>query len=295
VDDAAHRIEGWVRRTPVLAVDELTSFKLEYLQWSGSFKARGAFNRVLTAPDPAAGIVVASGGNAGIAYAYAARATATPATVFLPETAPAVKVATLRALGADVQQRGSEYALASEAATRYAAQTGALLCHAYDQTEMVAGAGTIGLELLEQQPIDTVVVAVGGGGLMAGVAAALEGIARVVAVEPANCPTLRAAIVHNGPVDVEVSGVAADSLGARRVGEIAYAVARRTDVHSVLVDDGDIVSARRDLWARHRIVVEHGAATAWAALLAGAYVPAAGERVAIILCGANTDPADLSR
>jgi threonine dehydratase len=301
VDEAALRIAGRVRRTPVLQVDTLpgrTWFKCEYVQHAGSFKARGAFNRVLTALDSgeaSGGIVVASGGNAGIAYAYAAAALSVPATVFVPETAPPVKVATLRALGATVEQRGSEYAVASEAAAAFAARTGAALGHAYDQPAVVAGAGTLGTELVAQlpEPVDTVVVAVGGGGLMAGVAAALHGIARVVAVEPAGCPTLHSALAIGGPVDVPVSGVAADALGARRLGDIAYGVAVRTGVQAILVSDEDILAARRELWARYRIVVEAGAAAALAALTSGAYVPSPEERVAIVLCGANTDPSDL--
>jgi threonine dehydratase len=275
-------------------------FKLEYLQHTGSFKARGALNRLLAARetgelDPSAGIVVASGGNAGIAYAYAAATVNVPASVIVPETTPSVKVATLRSYGALVELRGAEYAVASDAAVAHAERTGAMLCHAYDQPDMVAGAGTISVELLEQLsgPVDTIVVATGGGGLMAGVAVAAEGVARVVAVEPATCATLRAAIDQGGPVDVPVSGIAADSLGARRLGTIAYEVAMRTGVHSVLVSDDDVVGARRLLWARYRIVVEPGAAAAMAALTSRAYVPADGERIAIVLCGANTDPANL--
>jgi threonine dehydratase len=298
VDEAAGRITRWVRRTPVLAAGPDRWFKLEYVQHAGSFKARGAFNRVLAARaagDLSAGIVVASGGNAGIAYAYAAAALSVPATVFVPETAPAVKVAKLRALRATVVQRGTEYAVASEAALAFAAETGAVLGHAYDQPEMAAGAGTIGVELLAQLPdgIDTVVVACGGGGLMAGVAVAVHDKAKVVAVEPYGCPTLHSAIVHGGPIDVAVSGLAADSLGARRVGSIAYEVATRAGVRPVLVTDDDILAARRELWTDYRIVVEAGAAAALAALSSKAYVPEPGERVAIVLCGANTDPADL--
>jgi threonine dehydratase len=298
VDEAATRIAGWIRPTPVLAVEADRWFKLEYVQHAGSFKARGAFNRVLAAQaagDLSAGIVVASGGNAAIAYAYAAAALSVPATVFVPETAPAVKVAKLRALGATVVQRGTEYAVASEAALAFTAETGAVLGHAYDQPEMAAGAGTIGLELLTDLPdgVDTVVVACGGGGLMAGVAAALYGKATVVAVEPYGCPTLHTAIVHGGPIDVAVSGVAADSLGARRLGSIAYDVATRTGVRSVLVSDDDILAARRGLWTDYRIAVEAGAAAALAALTSKAYMPEPGERVAIVLCGANTDPGDL--
>jgi threonine dehydratase len=299
VDAAAARIAGRVRVTPVVEVGAgAVWFKLELLQHTGTFKARGAFNRVLSAResgelDPAVGIVVASGGNAGLANAYAAAAVGVPATVFVPTTAPAVKVARLRAYGATVVQAGNEYAEAYEAAVDHAASAGAVSVHAYDQPEVAAGAGVCGAELLTQLEVDTILVAVGGGGLMAGVAAASEGVAKVVAVEPVACPTLHTALQSGHPVDIAVSGIAADSLGARRIGEIAYTVATRTGVQSVLVADDDLIDARRRLWDQHRLVVEHGAAAAFAALTSGAYAPESGERVAILLCGANTDPSDL--
>jgi threonine dehydratase len=299
VDAAAARIAGRVRETPVMEVDAgATWFKLELLQHTGTFKARGAFNRVLSAResgelDARVGIVVASGGNAGLANAYAAAAVGVPATVFVPTTAPAVKVARLRAYGATVVQAGNEYAEAYEAAVEHATTAGAVYVHAYDQPEVAAGAGVCCAELLAQVEVDTILVAVGGGGLMAGVAAAAEGVAKVVAVEPVTCPTLHTALQSGHPVDIAVSGIAADSLGARRIGEIAYAVATRTGVQSVLVSDADLIDARRRLWDEHRIVVEHGAAAAFAALTSGTYVPEHGERIAILLCGANTDPSDL--
>jgi threonine dehydratase len=299
VDAAAARIAGRVRVTPVVEVGPgATWFKLELLQHTGTFKARGAFNRVLSAQetgelDARVGIVVASGGNAGLANAYAAAAVGVPAAVFVPTTAPAVKVARLRAYGATVFQVGNEYAEAYEAALAHAAEVGAVYVHAYDQPEVAAGAGVCGAELLAQVEVDTVLVAVGGGGLMAGIAAAAEGTAKVVAVEPATCPTLHTALQNGRPVDIAVSGIAADSLGARRIGDIAYAVATRTDVQSVLVTDEDLIDARRRLWDEYRIVVEHGAAAAFAALTSGAYTPGPGERIAILLCGANTDPSDL--
>lgn len=320
VEAAAARIAGHVRRTPVIEVEpDLASdddpadarrtagarragacwLKLEFLQHSGSFKARGAFNRMLAAAEagelPAQGVITASGGNAGAAVAYAARALAVPAEVYVPTTAPTVKVDMLRRLGATVVPHGTQYAEAYEAATKRAADTGALFCHAYDQPEVCAGQGTLALELLDQvDDLDTVLVAVGGGGLLAGIAAALLDRARVVAVEPENAPTLHAALAAGGPVDVEVSGIAADSLGARRAGVIAYSVAVAADVRSVLVDDAAIARARRLVWQRYRIAVEPGAATAVAALTSGAYRPAPGERIAVLLCGANSDPADLA-
>ncbi|MQY04172.1 threonine/serine dehydratase [Actinomadura macrotermitis] len=295
VRDAAARIAGRVRRTPMAEADGLL-LKLEQLQHTGSFKARGAFNRILAAgPPPAAGVVTASGGNAGLAVAFAAAETGTRAEVYVPRTAPPVKVAGLRRLGAAVVQVGDRYAEAQEAATERAAETGALYCHAYDQPEVCAGQGTLGLEILEQAAdADTILLAVGGGGLMAGVAAAVEGRAQVIGVEPETAPTLNRALRTGGPADVAVSGVAADSLGATRLGDIAYAVAARTGVRSLLVDDEAIIAARRELWTRHRLVVEHGTAAALAALRTGAYRPAPGERVVVVLCGANTDPSDLA-
>lgn len=304
VDQAATRTQGLTRVTPLLAADPSTFagpvwFKCEYLQHTGTFKARGALNRILASQERGelrqdAGVVVASGGNAGLANAYAAARLGIPATVFVPESAPAVKVQKIKAIGATVVQGGAEYAVAYEAALAYAEETGAVYCHAYDQPEIAAGAGVVGVELLTQLPdVDTILVAVGGGGLMAGIAAAVEGRAKVVSVEPESAPTLHAALEAGEPVDVAVSGVAADSLGARRIGEIGWSVAVRTGVGSVLVTDADIIAARSALWNNYRMVVEHGAAAAYAALTSGAYTPAPGERVAVILCGANTDPATL--
>ncbi|HET6705216.1 threonine/serine dehydratase [Amycolatopsis sp.] len=294
VERAAARIEGRVRRTPVLAADEGVWFKLEHLQHTGSFKARGAFNRIIAAGEQT-GVVAASGGNAGLAVAYAAREFGLPARVYVPSTAPAVKVAKLRQLGAAVELVGDKYADAYDAAVKDAADSGALFCHAYDQPDICAGQGTLGRELLAQAgDLDTILVAVGGGGLLAGVAAAVEGRARVVGVEPRTIPTLHSALAAGEPVAVDVSGVAADSLGATRLGDIAFAVATRTDAGSVLVDDAAIVDARAALWDHYRLAVEPGGATAFAALRSGAYRPAPGERVAVLLCGANTDPATLT-
>jgi threonine dehydratase len=322
IEDAARRIRGHVRRTPVQVVEAGDPWlpaggwlKLELLQHTGTFKPRGAFNRILSAQergelDPAVGIVVASGGNAGLANAYAAKTIGVPAMVFVPTTSSPTKVRRLHEYGARVKQRGTEYANAYEAAMEHVAATGAVYCHAYDQPEIVAGAGTLGLELLEQlekaagqraepvlpgrRGVDTVLVALGGGGLMAGVATALHGAARVVAVEPDQAPTFHEALAAGQPVDVAVSGVAADSLGARRLGSIAWDVARRTEVTGVLVGDDAILDARRQVWDRYRVVLEPGAAAPVAALLTGAYRPAPGERVAVVLCGANTDPTDLA-
>jgi threonine dehydratase len=304
VEAAQQRIGDRIRRTPVLsgpvAVKLLSgsvAFKLEYMQHAGSFKTRGMLNQILAAGAvPAAGIVAASGGNAGLAAAYAARELGVAAEVFVPVNAPSVKVAKLGKLGARVVQVGNEYAEAYEAAHASATVSGALFCHAYDDPNMVAGNGTLGLELLDQLPdgFDTVLVAVGGGGLIAGVTAALRDRAKIVAVEPMTCPALHSALAAGKPVDVPVSGVAADSLGARRVGEIAYEITSTAGVESLLVDDQAIMDARRRLWDDYRIVVEHGTATAYAALTAGAYAPTPGERVVVLLCGANTNPTDLA-
>jgi threonine dehydratase len=307
VHAAAARIAGYVRATPLIEADRETFppagrvwLKLEQLQHTGSFKVRGAFNRILSAAEqgmlPAAGVVAASGGNAGLAVAYASARHHLPARVYVPATAPAVKVARLRDYGAEVVQAGTRYADAYELAVKHAAEAGALFCHAYDQPEVCAGQGTVGLELLEQAggQVDTVLVAVGGGGLMAGVAAATENRAMVVGVEPTTIPTFCAALAAGEPVDVEVSGVAADSLGATRLGDIAYTVATRTRARSVLVGEADIIAARQLLWDRYRLAVEHGGATAFAALLAGVYQPSEGERIAVVVCGANTDPATLT-
>ena len=284
-----------MRRAPVVA-GESAWFALEFLQHTGSFKARGALNFIQHHRDagslPAPGVTIASGGNAGLACAWAAHEAGVRATVFVPETAPAVKVAGLQRLGADVRAVGAEYAEAAEACLDFAAESGALASHAYDHPLIAAGAGTLLEEIREQIPdLETVVVAVGGGGLFAGVAtAAREHGIRVVAVEPAGCRALNAAIEAGEPVDVPVRSVAADSLGARRVTALALRAAQEGDVRSVLVDDEAIVAARRALWRDFRIAVEHGAAAALAGL-----AHARGENVAVVLCGANTDPSDLIR
>ncbi|MFK4085359.1 threonine/serine dehydratase [Kribbella sp. NPDC020789] len=298
VQAAADRITGRVRRTPVIEVSPGLTFKLELLQHTGSFKPRGAFNRLLLAKErgelTGQGVIAASGGNAGLAAAYAARELGVPARIFVPVNAPAPKVAKLRTLGADVVQVGREYAEAYEAAVVARDETDALLVHAFDQPEVVAGQGTIGLELLEQVgAFDTVLVAVGGGGLIAGIATAIGDHANVIGVEPAEAAALHRALEAGRPVDVPVGGVAADSLGARRLGEIAFAVAQREKVGSLLVDETAIVAARHKLWHDHHLAVEHGAATAFAALNSGTYRPTPDEHIVILVCGANTDPTTL--
>ncbi|MER6128610.1 threonine/serine dehydratase [Streptomyces sp. NPDC001795] len=271
---------------------------LEFMQHTGSFKARGAQNFLQAHLDagtlPDAGVTIASGGNAGLACAWAAQQQDVRATVFLPANAPQVKVTKLRSYGADVRLTGTEYAQALAACEDFAAATGALPSHAYDHPLIAAGAGTLLEEIHQQIPgLDTVVVAVGGGGLFAGVAAAARhhGI-RTVAVEPQNCRALNAALQAGRPIDVTVDSIAADSLGARRASAMALHSAQQDGVHSVLVPDAEIVRARQALWDHRKVAVEHGAATALAALTSG-YRPGSGEKVCVILCGANTDPGDL--
>ncbi|SCL20328.1 threonine dehydratase [Micromonospora nigra] len=302
VEAAAKLVAGRVRQTPVLCVDgrdlgvsgEL-ALKLELHQHTGSFKPRGAFNRLLQSPLPAAGVLAASGGNHGLAVAYAARELGVPAEIFVPVTSSPVKVERLAGLDAQVRQVGEHYAEAFAASTRRAEETGALVVHAYDQQEVVAGQGTLARELERQlDRIDTVLVAVGGGGLVGGIASWFDGAVGVVGVEPEGIPTLHAALAAGRPVDVEVGGVATDSLGARRIGDLAFEAATRTGVRSVLVPDEDVVRARRLLWSELRIAAELGGATALAALLTGAYVPRQGERVVVVVCGGNTDPSDLA-
>ncbi|MEU8222392.1 threonine/serine dehydratase [Kribbella sp. NPDC048915] len=298
VQQAAARIAGRVRRTPVIDIAPRCTFKLELLQHTGSFKPRGAFNRLLSAKEngelQGQGIVAASGGNHGLAAAYAARELGVPARIFVPETTPAAKLGKLRTLGANIVQIGSEYAEAYQAAVAEQDKTGALLVHAYDQPEIIAGQGTVGLELLEQvDGFDTVLVAVGGGGLIAGIATALGEHAQVVGVEPAAASAMHRALEAGTPTDGPVSGVAADSLGARRLGDLAFAAVRAQGVQSVLVDDEAIVAARKELWSGFHLATEHGGATAYAALTSGAYKPAAHERVVVVVCGANTDPSTL--
>ena len=297
VEAAADRLGRRIRRTPSVVLDSRAfgtpvALKLELLQHTGSFKARGMLNRLLTADLPAGSrVVAASGGNAGLAVAYAARELGLTAHIVVPVAAPPVKVARLRALGAAVVQEGSVYAEAFAVAEGYATRAGLALVHAYDQPEVCAGNGTLALELVEQVgPVDTVLVATGGGGLIAGIAAALADRARVIAVEPERCPTLHAALTAGAPVDVDVGGIAADSLGASRIGSVCWEIAQATGMSSVLVPDEAIARARGRLWSELRVLAEYGGAAALAALVTGAYLPEPGERVAAVVCGGNTDP-----
>jgi threonine dehydratase len=305
IEAAAARIAGHVRRTPVLEMEPRAFgsaaqvvLKLELMQHAGSFKARGAFSRILSAARVSeAGVIAASGGNHGAAVAYAARQLGHRAEIFVPESTPDVKVDRLRRYGARVVLTGASYAEAWAACQARARETGALEVHAYDQPEVVAGQGTLARELelqcagLDCAGLDTVFVAVGGGGLIGGVAAWFASRVKVIAVEPERCPTLYTAIRDGAPVDVEVGGIAADSLGARRIGQIAFDVAQRHVDSIVLVSDQEIRDAQRALWDSVRVLTEPGAAAALAGLRSGKYQVAAGERVGVIVCGGNTDPA----
>lgn len=268
--------------------------KLEHLQVSGSFKARGMMNRLLANEIPASGVVVASGGNAGIATAAAARALGVRCEVFLPGVSPEAKRARLRALGAEVTVVGDAYADALSACLARQRESGALLTHAYDQPEVVAGAGTLGREIEAQGGLpDSVLVSVGGGGLMGGLAGWFAGRARVIALEPERAPTLFRAREAGEPVDVDVGGIAADSLGAKRIGTIAWEIAQQHVQDALLLSDDAIKAAQSWLWREMKLAVEPAAALPLAALQTGAYVPRAGEKVCLIVCGANVDPSTL--
>ncbi len=301
VGAARARIGGRVRRTPVLELEPgafdvpgRIVLKLELLQHTGSFKPRGAFNKLLASEVPPAGVIAASGGNFGLAVAYTAGILGYRAEVFVPETSPPVKARRIREQGAEVRLIPGYYDDALAASAERASETGALVMHAFDQPEVVAGQGTIGAELTEQVPdAQTVLVAVGGGGLIGGIAAWYAGDARIVGVEPEACPTMSEALRVGRPIQVDVGGHAADSLGTRRAGEIAHAIASRYVEHVVLVPDDAIRRAQRVLWERARLVAEPGGATALAAVLTGRYRPDPNERDIVLVCGANTDPASI--
>ncbi|MBF6331492.1 threonine/serine dehydratase [Nocardia transvalensis] len=270
------------------------SFKLEYLQHGGTFKVRGSLNALLEAREDRRPVVIASGGNAGIAAALACAVLGRPCTVVVPESAPHTKVAAMWAYGAEVLWHGTTYAEAHRYADELTEERGAVQLHAYDLPAVVAGAGVVGLEIERQvRGRPPVLVAVGGGGLAAGIAAALGGRGHVVGVEPKGAPTLHSALAAGRAVDVHVNSIAADALGATRIGGIAFEVAQRYRMGSVLVTDDAIAMAREYLWREFRIVVEPAGATALAAIQSGAYVPEPGERPVVVLCGANTDPATL--
>jgi threonine dehydratase len=295
-------IKEHVRQTPTIEIDPADfslaaaslTFKLELLQHAGSFKARGAFTNLLTRKIPTVGVVAASGGNHGVAVAYAARKLGIAARIFVPTVTSPAKLARLRECGADIEVKGERYDDALNASREWAAESGAVEIHAYDQAETLLGQGTVGLELSEQAPqLDTVLVAVGGGGLIGGIAAWYRGAVKIVAVEPAAAPTLHRALAAGRPVDTEAGGIAVDSLAPKRVGEMMFPYAQKFVDHVVLVSDDEIQLSQRSLWQTMRVVAEPGGAAAFAALLSGRYKPRLDERVGVIVCGGNTSAVSL--
>ena len=287
ISEIHERIRPYIRRTPVFDLDGVT-IKLESLQHAGSFKTRGAFSNLLSRSIPAAGVAAASGGNHGAAVAYAALRLGHTANVFVPTVSTAAKVARIREYGATLTIQGENYNDALELSEAFVRSSGALPVYAFDLPETVLGAGTIAKEFEEQAPFDTILVSVGGGGLIGGVASWFARRVRVVGVEPEAAPTMTHALAAGGPVDAPAGSVASDSLAPRRVNALTYGIVKSQVDRIVLVSDDAIESARRELWNRARIVAEPGGATAYSALLSGAYVPSAGERVAAILSGGNT-------
>ncbi len=299
---AAQRVAPYIRTTPVLRLEAGwfdtpgdTFLKLESLQVTGSFKPRGAFNRLLGQPVPPAGVIAASGGNHGIAVAYAAQRLGVRAEIYVPSLATALKRRMLSDLGAQVVVAGNNYVEALAASEARAAESGALKVHAFDDPATVAGQGTIAVELEAQLPdVDTVLVSVGGGGFIGGIAAWFGSRVRVVAVEPERCPTLHRALQAGAPVDVQTGGIAADSLGCRRVGEVPFSVLQPSVRDAVLVSDEQIRDAQKALWDKLRMASEPGGATAFAALSSGAYARSPGEKIAVVICGGNADPASFA-
>ena len=290
-------IRPHVRRTPILEaagadfrLDSISLiFKLEFLQHAGSFKTRGAFTNLLTRKVPEAGVVAASGGNHGVAVAYAAGKLGVPAKIFVPSVASSEKIDRIRRCGADLVVVGERYADALAASEAWTAQSGAMPIHAYDQLETLLGQGTVGLEFEQQcSTLDTLLVAVGGGGLIGGIAAWYAGKIKLIGVEPEAAPTLANALHAGCPVDSPAGGIAADSLAPKRVGELMFPFAQNYVEKVILVRDDEITQAQEALWSVLRAVTEPGGAAAFAALLSRRYQPAPGERVGVLLCGANT-------
>ena len=294
IADTERLIRPYVRRTPVIEAEGVT-FKLELMQHSGSFKARGAFTNLLTREVPPAGVVAASGGNHGAAVAYAAHKLGKRARIYVPTVSSPAKIERIRSYGADLVVGGERYADALAASEKWAAETGALQVHAYDQEGALLGQGTVGLELEAQAKLDTLLVAVGGGGLIGGIAAWYGGRMRVIGVEPGAAPTLTHALKAGEPVDAPAGGIAADSLAPRRVGELMFPIAQRYVERVLLVEDDAIRAAQQKLWEALRIATEPGGAAAFAALLSGVYKPGRGEAVGVLLCGGNTSAIDFSR
>jgi threonine dehydratase len=304
ITETENIIRPHIRRTPVIEADAIdfgldTSpliFKIELLQHSGSFKARGAFANLLLRKIPKAGVAAASGGNHGAAVAFAAMKLGIPAKIFVPNVASSEKIERIRGYGADLVVIGERYADALAASAHWAAESGALTVHAYDQPETLLGQGSVGLEFEQQAPnFDSLLVAVGGGGLIGGVASWYANRIKIVGVEPEAAPTLHNALQAGHPVDSPAGGIAADSLAPKRVGELMFPIAQRFVSNVVLVTDDAIQQAQQSLWKVLRIVAEPGGAAAFAALLSGRYKPQRGERVGVLVCGGNTAAVDFSR
>ena len=304
IDKTAAVIRPHVRVTPLLAVSGADfglaafplSLKLELFQHAGSFKTRGAFANLLLRQVPSAGVVAASGGNHGAAVAYAAMRLRVPAKIFVPTVSSPAKIQRIREYGADLVVGGERYDDARAASEAWAAKSGALRVHAFDQRETLLGQGTLGREIESQAPdLDTLLMAVGGGGLIGGIAAWYGGRIRVIGVEPEAAPTLHRALQAGEPVDAPAGGIAADSLAPRRVGTLMFPIAQRAIARVVLVSDDAIRQAQQALWNVARVVAEPGGAATLAALLSGAYVPAAGERVGAVISGGNTTAVDFER
>lgn len=297
IADTMKRLSPHIRRTPSVDLDpgefgcagRSLTLKLEFLQRSGSFKARGAFANLLLRPVPPAGVVAASGGNHGAAVACAAGALQVPARIFVPRIASQAKQDLIRGFGAELVVEGERYADALAASEAWQRASGALALHAFDQVETILGQGTIGPELDSQaEGVDTLLVAVGGGGLIGGIAGWFRGKVKLVGVEPEGAPTLTRALEAGRPIDAPAEGLAADSLAPRQIGQLPFQLAQQFVHSTVLVEDKAIAAAQQSLWERLRLVVEPGGAAAMAALISGAYRPEADERVAVLLCGANT-------
>ena len=301
IDETYRVIRERVRRTPILSIDpeglgisaRRLTLKLEFLQHTGSFKPRGAFANLLLRDVGAAGVAAASGGNHGAAVAYAAKQLGIPAHIFIPTVSPQAKVERIRSQGAELAIVGDRYNDSLLACMEFVGESGALNVHAFDQRETILGQGSVGLELDEQVPdLDTLLVSVGGGGLIAGIAAWFGGRIKVIGVEPRLSPTLTAALEAGTPVDAPTDGIAADSLAPKRVGELVLPIVKEHVAEVVLVEDEEIAAAQRTLWGVARIAAEPGGAAAAAALLSGSYVPEPDEHVGVLVSGANTDAVD---
>jgi len=297
IAQAYDRIAKYIRKTPTIELSKGTfgieaslTLKLELMQHAGSFKSRGAFNRILSNTVPAAGVIAASGGNHGAAVAYVAQRLGHKAEIFVPKISSAAKVERIKSYGAKVVVDGCDYFEALEHSSQRAVESGGLVVHAFDQPEVIAGQGTVGLEFEQQAPeLDTLLVSVGGGGLIGGIAAWYQGRCRVVSIEPERAPTLHDSLDAGKRVTVDVGGVAADALGSREVGEMMFAIAQAYISDRILVPEDAILEAQQQLWDELRIVAEPAGVVPIAALISGRYVPEPDEKVGVLICGGNVD------